>query len=120
MNFPMILASIDIYPSNSTSVSSTVLVTFWPFSSFDILSSNSFNWYCCMNSPHPETKITYRFVLSFIYSDASIKVSGWGGRSLTDGLTSTCVVVLSIDAVVASLSLKSLWSRSPKVSERAG
>ena len=86
MNLPMSLASIKIPPSNSTAVSSVVLVMFWPFSSFDILSSISLNWYCCMKPPQHETKMISRVVLSFIYRAASINASGWGGGSLTAGL----------------------------------
>ena len=42
------------------------------------MSSNSLNWYFCMNSLLPETKMNSRVILSFIYSAASIKASGWG------------------------------------------
>ena len=120
INFPMISASIDISLSSSTAVSSAVLVTFWTFSSFDILSSNLLKWYCFMNSPQPEKNMTYRVILSFMYSAASIKASGWGGGSLTAGLTATAIVVLSIDAATASLSLKRRLALSLKVSEGAG
>ena len=72
-----------------------------------------------MNSPQPETKITSGFVLSFIYSAASIKASVWGGGSLSDGLTTTSMVVSSVDAAAASLSLKRRRDLYPKVFEGA-
>ena len=81
------------------------------------MSSNSLNWYFCMNSLLPETKMNSRVILSFIYSSASIKPPGWGGRSLTDGLVETSIVVLLVDAASASLSLKRRRFRSPKVSK---
>ena len=96
------------------------LVMFWLFSIFDILSSNSLNWYCIMNSPHPKTKMTSRVVLIYIYIAASIKASDWGGGSPIAGLTATAMVVLSIEADGASLSLKKRRARSKKFSEGSG
>ena len=73
-----------------------------------------------MNSPHPETKMTHNFVFSLMYSVASIQASVWVGCSLVAGLAATAIVVLSLNAAAAAVSLKRRRVRSPKFSEAAG
>ena len=115
MNLLMSSVSIDIYPSSSTAVSFAVLAMFCPLSSFEILLSNSFNWYWSMNSPQPKTKMTSSVVFSLRYSAASIRASGWVGSSLVAGLAAMVMAVLSFDAATSSLSLKCRLARFPKV-----
>ena len=73
-----------------------------------------------MNSPQPETKMTYNVVVSLMYRSASIQVSGWGGCSLVTGLVDFSIVVLLFDAAAAAFLSKRRWYSSQKVSEASG
>ena len=66
MSLLIILASMEIFPSNYTVVFSADLFTFWCFSSLDIRSSSVLNWYCRMKTPHPKTKMISRVDLNLM------------------------------------------------------